>query len=126
MTDSCHWAAPGVRCVCIEDHWAEIRVGGDTVPTRLPMLGEVLTIHDVQPDCQVRIGGATFGDLNETYLSFVEIPSSQTAGLLTVHGLGWIASAFRPLLERKTDISVFTEILNRAPADHRVKEPAHG
>jgi hypothetical protein len=116
MSASCHWAAPGVRCVCVEDHWGEVRVGSDVAPTRVPMLGEVLTVHLVQPGSLARIGGKLFGDLNEIFLSFVEIPSTQTAGALTVYGLGWVASAFRPLVERKTDISVFTEMLDRAPA----------
>lgn len=115
MTGSCHWAAPGVRCVCVEDHWGEVRIGDDVAPTRVPMLGEVLTVHAVHPGSLVSIGGELFGDLNEIYLSFDEVPSTQTAGALTVYGLGWVASAFRPLVERKTDISVFTEMLDRAP-----------
>lgn len=30
--------------------------------------------------------------------------------------LGWLAERFRPLQERKTNISVFTEILNKQPS----------
>ena len=30
---------------------------------------------------------------------------------------GWLAARFRPIVERKTDISIYREILNRETAD---------
>lgn len=123
MTDACHWAAPGVRCVCVNDDWPELLAGGEVLPTRVPMLGEVLTItHIGEGDGRHPWSGEAGG----LYLAFAEIPTRQQTADCVFEGISWRANCFQPLIERKTDISVFTKILERAPADQRVEEPAHG
>lgn len=121
MTGTCHWAAPGVRCVCINDDWPAIVRAGLSVPVRLPMIDEVLTVRSIGPGC----AGAVLGSPDEIYLTFWEIPVEQADGPLSATGIGWIAGNFRPLVEDATDISVFTGILDRAPADQHVEEPVH-
>lgn len=54
----------------------------------------------------------TVTDVFETWSGLVGVLLAEVdPGLLP----GWHADRFRPITERKTDISVFTEILNRAP-----------
>lgn len=118
MTSTCHWAAPGVRCVCIDADWPEV---GRHLPFRMPMLGEVLTVRSVETGQPVEIGCTFFGDSDEVYLTFWEIPTEQGTDTDTLIGLGWITKAFRPLVEQETDISVFTEILDTAPVRETVE-----
>ncbi|MEN5084284.1 hypothetical protein ABE438_17525 [Bosea sp. TWI1241] len=111
MTASFHWAVPGARCVCIDDDWFAVERGGYAVPTRQPMIGEVLTVRSARrgsPDSDIVSVG-------EIYLDFWEIPVQQRDGPLSaiVH---WLASQFRPLVEEETDISVFASMLGGAPA----------
>jgi hypothetical protein len=110
MSGSCHWAAPGVRCVCIDDDWAELSRGGFAIPVRVPMQGEVLTVREARPPAP----DATFGDPKAIYLDFWEIPILQNDGPLS-GTIRWLATQFEPLVEQETDISVFTEILDAAP-----------
>lgn len=104
-----HWAEPGVECVCINpDFNGLLTVNGWTVPHRLPVLNEILTVSSVR----------LLGD--EIYLTFKEIPVDQTAGGLTGYDITWKADCFRPLRKRKTDISVFKAMLTptgRVPVD---------
>jgi len=105
---SAHWALPGAKCVCIDDEFGEIRTSGGILPTRQPMLNEVLTV------CEVI---ATHHPLG-VYLAFIEIPLHQEAGGYSGK-IYWLMSNFRPLVERRTDISIFTSMLT----DQRQKEP---
>lgn len=95
------WAAPGVRCVCINDEWAVYRQGAYSLPVRTPMMNEVLTIREV----------IASGD--KIGLTFWEIDIVQTDGPLS-KSCAWGAQYFRPLEEKKTDISVFTDMLKGA------------
>lgn len=97
------WAAPGVRCVCVDDGWEELRCG---LPNRIPMLGEVLTIKHVKPGS----GGMFGGDVGHVYLTFWEIDEVQQAGGITA-SIGWISTQFEPLVEQQTDISTLTALL---------------
>lgn len=94
------WAVPGARCVCISDDWGwTARCGEFEIPVRVPMLGEVLTIREVV----VASSSPDTGVPGEVYLGFWEIDIHQVSG--PIAGLHhWHVSAFRPLIERKTDI----------------------
>ena len=97
----------GQRVVCIDDNWAEQAViNGTSIivqgSARVPMLNEVLTIVAIVP---------------------VESPILKTqpvALLFAEIAEGWNFTHFRPLEERKTDISVFKAMLTparRIPVD---------
>lgn len=100
-----HWAKPGVQCVCIKDGpWPWVEIDGGTLPQRVPMMAEVLTVETVEFD----------GD--KVFLSFVEVPSVQWLGDYCAETV-WNADCFRPLTKRPTDISIFTDMLTPAPGD---------
>ena len=61
-----------------------------------PRLNEVCTISNIYVDCD-----------GDEQLELVEYPSPARQGW---HA-GYLARFFRPVVERKTDISVFTEML---------------
>lgn len=119
MTGGCHWAAPGVRCVCIDGDWGSFEQGGSILPVRVPMLGEVLTVREARPP----LPDADWGDPRAIYLDFWEIPRSQTDGPLMAD-VRWLATKFEPLVEEPTDITVFTEILDTAPV-RQTEEAGH-
>ncbi len=90
----------GQRVVCINGDWPEWAVSTDERfivpgPVRVPMLNEVLTIAGIQ-------AGTRLVTMSAVWLAFEEI-----AG-------GWHYSHFRPLIERKTDISMFKRMLTPA------------
>ncbi|NTG01856.1 hypothetical protein G6L30_17205 [Agrobacterium rhizogenes] len=105
------WAAPGVQCVCIKDDWGHVQLGACSIPTRVPMLNEVLTVKRVE---------VFHGELS---LMFEEIEEHQvsTDGIMSLGGDIWFhAYCFRPLEKRKTDISIFRKLLTpagRIPVD---------
>lgn len=96
------WAKPGVQCVCINDDWEHISVDGYSVPIRVPMLNEVLTIAGVR----------LVGD--RLFLWFDEITKRQCDGPL-FGDIAYNVICFRPLLKRPTDIGVFKQMLLPAP-----------
>ncbi|MGG7535336.1 hypothetical protein [Rhizobium sp. 12,4] len=98
-----NWAKPGVQCICIDDEWPDQMTDGrHSVPTRVPMLNEVLTISAVRP---VR---------DRLFLYFEEIAALQASGPLQAL-ISWDVVCFRPLLKRPTDISIFKNMLTPAP-----------
>ncbi|NTG61817.1 hypothetical protein G6L45_16175 [Agrobacterium rhizogenes] len=105
------WAVPGVQCVCINDDWGYWSIGPCCIPTRVPMLNEVLTIKSVS--------AADDG----VFLKFEEIDEFQVDhkdGCTLGGNIGWGVVHFRPLEKRKTDISIFTKLLTpagRIPVD---------
>lgn len=102
------WAAPGVRCVCINDDWDwSATFGAHSVPTRVPMINEVLTIREVVSNNGLRTGVGLF---------FWEIEKLQSDGPLSAE-MVWGAHCFRPLIERETDISIFKEMLDPASSE---------
>ncbi len=84
----------GQKVVCIESEWEKVIGPYDPV---CPKVGQVLTIIGM-----MEMGG-------ETYIGFPEW-----------HDHGYHHSGFRPVVERKTDISIFTAMLenseDRVPA----------
>lgn len=75
----------------------------------------VYTVSDKCPECAV---DGFFGPM--TFISIVG--EAHDSGLKCN---GWRASRFRPLVERKTDISIFTKMLTPQPTVDR-RQPAHG
>lgn len=104
------WCAPGVRCVCVRDDWeGHVSCDGFQIPVRVPMIGEVLTVREVN-----RGDGSPFGGVDgEPYLAFWEIDALQVDGPLSMT-VRWRARHFQPLTEQKTDISVFEALLDTA------------
>jgi hypothetical protein len=89
----------GQKVVCIDDGWnkATDPFGNDLdVPMRVPMLKEVLEIDRIEEHFGVPL------------LGFVEIVNL------------WDHRCFRPVIERKTSIEIFTSMLNKPT----VKVPA--
>ena len=86
----------GQRVVCINGDWPEWALFQERFaapsPARVPMINEVLTIRAID-------AGTTARTKDAVWLSFHEIEN------------GWDFRHFRPLDSRKTDISVFTELL---------------
>lgn len=104
---SAHWAVPGAKCVCIDDDFqALITVGQYSIPHRLPMLNEVLTVASAN----ICDGNGHGGVIGGVFLTFDEIEERQHDGPLSAV-ITWRADCFRPLVERRTDISVFTAML---------------
>jgi hypothetical protein len=100
-----HWAAPGVQCVCINDDFGSWNVKHLSLPIRQPMISEVLTVSRVKT-----IEGVVA-------LTFEEIDEYQcdTDGASLISGkIFWFASCFRPLIKRRTDISIFKAMLTPA------------
>jgi hypothetical protein len=102
----------GQRAVCIDDEWPEVFVEGVLFPSRVPMLNEVLTVTSVLPGIGNTPG---YPRAPGIFLTFAEIEHTRTieAGKVTV---SFLASHFRPLVERKTDISQFQKLLLSMPA----------
>jgi hypothetical protein len=86
---------PGVKVVCVIDSWIS--------PTALnrPVKGTVYTIRDVE---ESGIG---------LFLRFVEIENPSYEYREGIIEASFQALAFRPVAERKTDISIFKAMLNR-------------
>lgn len=97
-----HWAKPGVKCVCVDDAWIGIELYermGDVVPSRLPMINEVLTITAVMDDLS-------------------HCPGVPTATIALVfsdlgHDWGFAANHFRPLTttSQEDDVALFRHLL---------------
>lgn len=96
------YAKPGDRVVCIKDDWSDFILtndeGGYTEQyNRIPMINEVLTVSDIQHGIKAE------------HADCIWIEFSEIDGL-------WSWEYFSPLFCRPPDISIFTEMLNKAPA----------
>lgn len=103
------WAVPGARCVCIDDDFGFVQTGEHVIPTRIPMLNEVLTVR------AVKIGEDSILCSNPggVFLFFWEIDRKQACGPLTGE-VSWFVECFRPLTERPTSIEIFERLLTPA------------
>lgn len=86
----------GQKVVCVDAHDIEVVTG--------LVLGATYTVHGIAPTD----GYGTHG----IFLCEVLPPEPLSGGLY-----GFRASRFRPAVERKTDISIFTEMLTTERAD---------
>lgn len=84
----------GQKVVCIMPEWP----GSQDVPNR-PAFKEVYTIRAFVPD-----GGLLLCEIHNPPMDHIEGYCEPA----------WWPGRFRPVVERKTDISVFTEILRKA------------
>jgi hypothetical protein len=92
----------GTTVVCIDDDWQTINPG-----VRYPYKGEILTVREIER-------GREPHTANLIGLYFVEIvnPMMMYYGYMSAEQ-SFESSSFRPV--RKTDISVFTELLETPP-----------
>lgn len=97
----------GQKVVCIGDKWRKF----PSVQS-YPVKDQIYTIRSLYSGHGVNYNTPIIG----LYLVEIRSPIIETEldGLTEV---GWIASAFRPLITRKTDISVFTRILDKVPSN---------
>lgn len=89
----------GQQVCCVDDNWDSAEdADGNSIPTtsRVPMIGEVLRITQ------------KFHKYGQTYLRFAEIDHA------------WLGEMFRPVVERKTSIAIFTAMLTKT----RISVPA--
>jgi len=107
----------GDRVVCIDDEWNSIRHFGREVASRVPMINEVLTIASIEAG----FGQYGTGREDGVFLEFAEIPLTQGYALFSAD-FRWDAASFRPLVSRKTDISVFTALLHTTRVPSKTKE----
>ncbi len=101
----------GQKVVCIDDEWEDPK--WLLIPNR-PVANAVYTIRDFEPD---------FFQDGFLAIRLEEIRNEKLVWLLNI-GVAEMEGAFgvdrfRPFVERKTDISIFTKILD----DAREKEP---
>ena len=112
------WAKRGTQVVCISDGGWETSL---PIPTRVPMVGEILTIAAVRVyDKDHRF--ANLVSLAGAYLAFDEIPLRQTADGLSAD-LYWDIGAFRPLIKSDTSMDHDVALFEKFLQGHRVKTP---
>jgi hypothetical protein len=100
----------GMKVVCISSGW--VANGGCVGDTILPERGSVYTVRWIGPSA---IGSSgTFIRLHEIHNRLVNFSDGPMEAYFE-------ASFFRPIVERKTDISIFREILRRASKPSPVK-----
>lgn len=87
----------GQKVVCIDDVWPPYR---HPLILLRPVHGEVYTIRFIEP--------AAYG----IGVLLEEIRNHPSVFRDGAGEPGFLARRFRPLIERKTDISIFTEMLN--------------
>ena len=102
------WANVGAEVVCIDADWRENDSETGVIPSRVPMLNEILTIRDVVRalegnedmlrDVQEKYG--------HVYIGFEEVESSFL----------WHATHFKPLIThtQSDDIAMFQRIADKA------------
>jgi hypothetical protein len=99
----------GQKVVCVSDDW---HLNGERHPMPwLPVVGDVFTIRAIVPN---EFQGGVAG------LRFAELVLSQHSRFDGNGEGAFIATHFRPVTEKPTDISIFTRILDRANKQERV------
>ncbi len=90
----------GQQVVCINDDWTKIPISLLKIEGSLPFKNQILTIKDIKkfPKHNDALGLS----FNEIYVSWKSVYSGEGF---------WNATHFRPV--KKTDISIFTEMLNK-------------
>lgn len=95
------WAAPGVKCVCVQGPLAKVWPG-----TKTAQKGETYTIRDVYLNSDGRVG-----------IRVEEIRNP----LVNNHGelveTGFFLSRFRPLVSQADDVALFAHHLQRVGED---------
>jgi len=96
----------GQKVVCVNDTWRDTLID---CPGGVPVKGGVYTVRGF---CE------HYPEITSIYLE--EIVNPPFKYLVGAYEPSFLAWRFRPVVERKTNISVFKEILNRTPT----KQPA--
>jgi len=119
MTGLSSWMRAGVKVVCIGE-CSDAIFSPFPVPTRVPMLGEVLTIATVrcsEPHIGGQVGPYVVLNGGGVFFTFDEIPEEQTAEGVTAL-FRWSATKFRPLIStemsEEADVSLFAGALKTA------------
>ncbi len=119
MTDLASWMRAGVKVVCITECFDAI-LSPLPVPTRVPMLGEVLTIATVrcsEPHIGGQVGPYLVLNGGGVFFTFDEIPEAQSAEGVTAW-FRWRADMFRPLIttevSEEADVALFASALKTA------------
>ena len=77
---------------------------------------KVVCINDVDGDAKSPYGmGYANGLRKGEIYTVIAIRSSDCIDVDRITRGGWFADRFRPVVDRKTDISIFTEMLNKQP-----------
>lgn len=92
----------GMKVICIDPTWGATGDFQRTYCPNLPTLGEVYTVRDIHV---YRAYDEAFIRLVEVVNPAVESPNEPV----------FMASKFRPLVTRSTDISIFTKLLTPLP-----------
>lgn len=95
----------GQKVVCVDDGWAnwqlaDMRSAGISSPIK----GEIYTVRAVetlQGEAHVWLA-----EIVNPIVDYSDVGQNEQ---------GWAPELFRPVVERKTDISVFTRLLNTTP-----------
>lgn len=97
----------GQEIVCVKPFENTCRCS-DCKAVILPQMGCKYTIRAILEgtNADLRESGSKLGFLLEEIVNSDNHPAFQGE-------IGWCSTAFRPLTKRKTDISVFTDILNK-------------
>lgn len=105
---SCNFQV-GQKVVCVKPSPLEQRVLRmlASMGCMMPSIGQTLTIRDVY------VG--SFKGQPEVFLKFHEIVNPPVHCRDVFREGGFIANRFRPVVERKTDISIFQAMLNKTP-----------
>ena len=85
------WLYPGAQIVALKAEWENVDTGS---PEYGPQEDEICVVY-----CVEEVNGVIY------------------VGLDGYDDVGFEAEAFRPLTKRKTDISIFTALLNTKPAN---------
>ena len=97
------WAAPGVKCVCVEDEGFSV---AGKYGMMFPVKGLEYTVRGV----------SSFG----TYglgLLLVEVANPIARWQNGVHEAAWNIDCFRPLITQEQDLALFRHLLSPSPAD---------
>ena len=106
----------GMKVVCVGE-----RPGNADVDAVYPEIGQIYTIRELRDDTARGKAGV--------FVLLAEIDNRHFIGRASPRGFAYVEpgfnpNGFRPLVTRKTDISIFTAMLTGAK--ERSKEPAHG
>jgi hypothetical protein len=94
----------GQRVECIDDGWRR----PNPWVTRFPKKSEIFTIREI------------FISKDDGRTQCLRLDEIQCGVCRLGNEVGFEASSFRPIVERKTDISIFESLLN--PANHKQLE----
>lgn len=94
----------GQRVVCVNDRW--ITLNGENVPRAK----KIYTVRSINAGCV---------NQESTYIRLIEVRNPPIQYANAYCEAAFDVEGFRPLIEKKTDISIFTKLLNNVPLHER-------